>query len=121
MPLRLYAKNMAASQNQYLETIGLGGDGDEVDAVRNLERHLGVSLDYGDASGWRTAGDVFLSLVNALPRHERDQEDLWATFTAIMCNETGADAAKVGADTLLLGLPLRVVLGRWVDRMFRAR
>ena len=114
-------RSMAAVQNQHLETIGLGGDGDEVDAILEVERRFGVSLDYGDAANWQTTGDVFASLLNALPPDQRDQDDLWTRFTAIMCSETGAEASRVGPNTLLLGLPLRVILGRWLDRLFHFR
>jgi hypothetical protein len=91
---------------------------DFFNSLLEVERHFGVALDYGDAPRWLTAGDVFASLLKALPPDKRDGEDLWATFTAIMCSETGADASRVGPDTLLLGLPLSVVISRWLDRMF---
>jgi hypothetical protein len=112
---------MSSDHAQQLESIGLGGDGDEVDAIQAVERHFGVALDYGDAPSWRTAGDVFASLLRALPADQRDRGDLWPTFAAIMCDETGADASRVGPDTLLLALPLRVVVGRWFDRAFGSR
>ena len=97
-----YFERMSADQGQPLKTIGLGGDGDEVDAIQAVERHFAVTLDYGDAPGWRTAGDVFRSLLTALPSDQRDRKDLWPTFATIMCNETGADPSRVGPDTLLL-------------------
>jgi hypothetical protein len=104
-----------------LERIGLGGDGDDVDAIQAVERHFDVTLDYGDAPTWRTAGDVFSSLLRALPAEQRQRDDLWPIFAAIMCDETGADASRVGPETLLLGLPLRVVVARWLDRVFGSR
>ncbi len=85
-----------------MATIGLGGDGDEVDAIQAVEQHFGVALDYGDAPNWRTAGDVFQSLLKALPLDQRGRDELWPTFAAIICDETGADASRVGPDTLLL-------------------
>ncbi|MEN3975943.1 hypothetical protein [Emcibacter sp. SYSU 3D8] len=112
---------MQAAQNQHLETIGFGGDGDEVDAVLEVERHFGVSFNYADAATWQTAGDVFDALLKALPPDGRDQENLWSTFTKIMCDETGADASRVGSDTLLIALPLKVVLCRGLERLFRSR
>lgn len=93
---------MSAKQDRPLKTIGLGGDGDEVDAIQAVERHFGVALDYGDAPTWRTAGDVFQSLLKAISADQQDRGDLWLTFATIMCDETGADASRVGPDTLLL-------------------
>ena len=93
---------MAADQAQPLESIGLGGDGDEVDAILDVERHFGISLDHEDAPGWVTAGDVFASLLKALPPDQRSRSDLWPSFATVMCEETGADASSVGSDTLLL-------------------
>lgn len=102
--------------NQKLQTIGLGGDGDEVDAIVSLERHFGVNLDYMDAPNWRTAGDVFASLLKALPTAKRDDPALWPEFAIVLCDETGADASRVAPDTLLLALPLRDVICRWFSR-----
>ena len=104
-----------------METIGLGGDGDELDAVLALEEHFAVALDYRDASGWRTAGDVFQSLLRALPAEKRHRGELWPDFATIMCRETGADPSHVGADTLLLALPLREIVGQWLRKLARAR
>src|SRR5688500_15824643 len=87
---------MSAPEAQRLESLGLGGDGDEVDAIQSVERHFSVSLAYGDAADWRTAGDVFSSLLKALPADQRHRDDLWPTFAAIMSDETGADASRVG-------------------------
>lgn len=111
---------MGAAQNRYLETIGFGSDGDEVDAVLEVEKYFGVSFDYAEAATWQTAEDVFAALLNALPPDQSDREHLWAAFTKIMCSETGADASLVGPDMLLLALPLQVVLGRWLSRLFRS-
>ncbi|TMJ16502.1 MAG: hypothetical protein E6G94_04010 [Alphaproteobacteria bacterium] len=97
-----YLKPMSADRSQPLKTVGLGGDGDEVDAIEAVERHFGVALDYRDAPGWRTAGEVFRSLLAALPPDQRDLKDLWPIFAAIMCAETGADPSRVGPETLLL-------------------
>ena len=116
-----YHPQMSAPEPQRLESIGLGGDGDEVDAIQAVERHFGLSLNYEDAPHWRTVGDVFASLLKALPADQSGQDDLWPTFASIMCDETGADASRVRPDTLLLGLPLRVVIERWFARMFGFR
>ena len=104
-----------------LESIGFGGDGDQVDAFLALERHFGVSIDDTDCGQWRTAGDVFSALLIALPEEQRARAYLWPTFAKIMCEETGADASRLGHDTLLLALPISVVLRRWLRNSFGRR
>jgi hypothetical protein len=101
-----------------LETIGFGGDGDQVDAFFALEKHFGVSIDDSDCGRWVTAGDVFAALTAALPEQKRKQEYVWPAFAKIMCDETGADASRLGSETLLLGLPLSVVVRRWLRKVF---
>jgi hypothetical protein len=54
-----------------LESLGLVGDGDEVDAVRDVERCFDVVLDYGHAGEWRTVGDVHAALASVLPPERR--------------------------------------------------
>jgi hypothetical protein len=100
---------------------GWAGTATRLTPIQAVERHFGVALNYGDAPSWRTAGDVFASLLMAFAADQRDRGDLWPIFAAIMCGETGADASRVGADTLLLALPLRVVVGKWFDRTFGSR
>lgn len=101
-----------------LGSIGFGGDGDQVDAFLALEHHFGVSIDDAQCGQWRTAGDVFAALLQALPAEQRERDDLWATFANIMCEETGADASRLGRDTLLLALPISTVLRRWLRNAF---
>lgn len=103
-----------------LETIGLGGDGDEVEAIVAIERHFGISLDYGDASNWVTAGELFGSVLKALPADRAGGEDLWPQFARNLCEETGADPSRVAAETLLLAMPLRTLAGRRFGRVRRA-
>ena len=112
-----YQARVNAEQFQPLDTIGFGGDGDQVDAFFALEKHFGVSIDDRDCRRWLTAGDVFAALVRALPEYEREREGLWPAFAAIMCDETGADASRVRPDTLLIALPLSVVIGRWLRKV----
>lgn len=114
--LRDYDRLVPYVPHDHLETIGLGGDGDEVDAIAAVERHFGVALDYSAAATWQTAGDVFSSLIGALPEHQRHFKDIWPMFAAILCEETGADAARVAPNTLLLGPPLSMVVARWLKR-----
>jgi hypothetical protein len=102
-----------------LESIGFGGDGDQVDAFLALERHFGVSIDDAQCSQWRTAGDVFDALLQALPEDQLRRKDVWPPFAQIMCEETGADASRLSPDSLLLALPLSKVLQRWVKSAFQ--
>jgi hypothetical protein len=108
-----------ANHNQPLESIGFGGDGDQVDAFLALERHFRVSIDDTQCGQWRTAGDVFAALLQALPEDRRQDKDVWHSFAEIMCEETGADASRLGPDTLLLGLPIGKLLRRWFESRFR--
>ena len=107
---------MTARDGVALESLGLGGDGDEVDAITAVEVRFGVVLDYDDAKHWVTAGDVFDSLLKALPADLRDRDATWQEFAIAISRETEVDAARVGPDTLLLGLPIREHVRRWIKR-----
>lgn len=110
---------VSLSQQQQLETIGFGGDGEQVDAFLALERHFVVGIDDTDCSAWRTAGDVFDALLNAMPAEQRLRQSNWSEFAAIMCEETGADARRLGPETLLLGHPLSFLIARWLRKVVR--
>ncbi len=83
-------------------SIGLGGDGDEVAAISEVERAFGVKLDYSDARRWLTAGDVFDALRNALSDDERERADLWERFATAICGITGVDPQAVERGSPLL-------------------
>lgn len=83
-------------------SVGLGGDGDEVAAVREVERTFGVKLNYDDASMWVTAGDVFSALLRSLPPGEREKPDTWDRFAKAIASETGVEPAKIAPDSPLL-------------------
>jgi hypothetical protein len=51
-------------------SVGLGGDGDEIVAIDDVERAFGVKLDKADAAQWHTASDVFVSLCKAATRRD---------------------------------------------------
>jgi len=110
---------VSLSQGQQLETIGFGGDGDQVDAFLALERHFGVDIDDTDCGAWRTAGDVFKALTEAMPVEQRLRQGNWSEFAAIMCEETGADATRLGRDTLLVALPLSFIISRWLGKLLK--
>jgi hypothetical protein len=83
-------------------SVGLGGDGDEIVAIADVERAFGVKLDYSEPAGWRTAGDVFDSLQKALPAEDRDRPDLWERFTIALSAETGVDPQALECGSPLL-------------------
>ncbi len=84
------------------KSVGLGGDGDEIFAIGDVERAFGVVLDKADAPHWHTAGDVYLSLCKALPPDIRNDDGLWARFTVALANQTGVDHTAIEKDSPLL-------------------
>lgn len=84
------------------KTVGLGGDGDEIAAIGDVERAFGVKLDYGDAPHWVTAGDVFASLQKALREDERSKPELWDRFAIALSGETGVNPQDIEGDSPLL-------------------
>lgn len=96
-----------------LESLGLGGDGDEWAAVARVERAFDVRL---DAPGWRSVGDVHASLLRALPEARRGTDETWRHFAAAIAAETGVDPHRVGPGTLLLAVPLWDLVGRGLRR-----
>ena len=87
---------------QKLKSVGLGGDGDEIAAIDDVERAFGVRLDNADASRWLTAGDLFRSLQKALPAEAINSPDLWRRFTVALCGQTGVDPDDIEMDSPLL-------------------
>ena len=83
-------------------SVGLGGDGDEIAAIQEVETAFSVRLDYGDASNWRTAGDVYQSLRKALPTEEAAKPDVWDRFAEALTRETGVDPKSIRADSTLI-------------------
>ena len=94
---------MGATNNLPPLSLGLGGDGDEIAAIEEVERCFGVRLDYNEAQHWTTVGDVFAALQQALPFGQTDASANWQSFTQAISGETGVDPSKVTTDTLLLG------------------
>ncbi|MEN3749581.1 hypothetical protein TPR58_20580 [Sphingomonas sp. HF-S3] len=83
-------------------SVGLGGDGDEIDAIEDVERTLGIRLDISDAGNWHTAGDVFRSVVASMPASEHADPDLWARFATALCATTGVDPRRIEPASPLL-------------------
>lgn len=90
------------------KSVGLGGDGDEIDAIEDVERAFGVKLDIADAHHWLTAGDVFSSLCRALPSDVRDDSHIWVRFTEALAYQTGVDPKVIEKDSPLLSEPLLI-------------
>ena len=93
---------MGEAPAQTLETLRLWGDGDELDALRNVEKRFGVKLDCSGAENWFTAGDVFADLLKALPEHVARTPDTWTAFAEAISEETGVDPLKVAPQTRLI-------------------
>ena len=83
-------------------SVGLAGDLDEVDAIRDVEREFGVKLDYSDSRNWVTAGHVYAALCDALPP-DAPGEGRWDRFAAALAQQTGVDPALLTIDSPLIG------------------
>ncbi len=84
-----------------LESVGLGGDGDEVIAIENAFARFGVDVPVEDAPNWVTVGDVWSSLCRALPKAPY-QPDAFLRFCTALAYETAVDPKKVDENTRLL-------------------
>jgi hypothetical protein len=96
------------------QSVGLGGDGDEIVAIREVEREFGVKLDYTDAHEWSTAGDIYAALFRALPPGEADRPGVWDRFAVAICRETGISPSDLSLESELLsesGIWVHVVDG----------
>lgn len=82
--------------------VGLGGDGDEVDAIRAVEREFGVALDTSGAKGWVTAGHVYMALCRALPP-DTPVEGRWDRFASALASESGVDPKGLTVVSPLIG------------------
>ena len=96
---------MANVASSTLDTVGLGGDGDEIAAIAEVERQFGVRLDYSHAREWRTVGDVFKALQQSLPVGLGEGEAVWRRFAEAISRETGVDPENVATSTRLIGKP----------------
>lgn len=83
-------------------SVGLGGDGDEIAAIREVEEEFGVRLDYANAHDWATVEDVYAALRKALPAEEADQQGVWDRFAQALCRETGLSPSNIRLTSELL-------------------
>ena len=73
-----------------LKTIGLGGDGDEVDAIERVEAAFGIVFDHADCERFVTVGDVWRALLTELGVDEAsaEAEAAWPTTVWELGDET---------------------------------
>ena len=88
--------------SQSHQSVGLGGDGDEIAAIREVEEEFGVRLDYANAGSWCTAGDVYAALCKALPAEKVGEPGTWERFAAALGRETGVSASRLTPQSELL-------------------
>ena len=84
------------------KSVGLGGDGDEIFAIADVEHAFGIKLDYADAPQWLTAGDLFASVERALPDDKRGEPELWTRFAVALCGQTGVKPEIIEPSSPLL-------------------
>ncbi|HEY3812495.1 MAG TPA: acyl carrier protein [Caulobacteraceae bacterium] len=95
-----------------LTHLDLAGDGDEIDAIERVEEEFGVTLDKQAASSWRTAGDVYASLLRQLPEDLAQQPTTWLRFRKALCDPTADKPEDVEPETALLGPRIA-----WIDKI----
>jgi hypothetical protein len=84
-----------------LDSVGLGGDGDEVAAIESAFARFGVDVPIEDASRWVTVGDVWSSLCQILPKAP-DQPEAFLRFCTALAYETGVDPKQLDQNSRLL-------------------
>ena len=84
-----------------LESVGLGGDGDEVAAIESAFARFGIDVPIEDAPNWVTVGDVWASLCRILPKAP-DQPDAFLRFCSALAYETAVDPKQVHENSRLL-------------------
>ena len=100
-----------------LRSLGLGGDGDEIDAVAAVEREFGAEFAAARCESFETVGDVWAALRSEMGLGEPEAAPLWPRFAAAIGFETGVDPAQIGPATRLLAEPLGEALKRIVGRL----
>lgn len=99
--------------------VGLGGDGDEIAALRDVEDAFGVNLDYSTANEWTTVGDVWNALLRQLPDGASEQPETWSRFKEALCRETGMDPKRIDLKSGLIAEDgLWVQVGDWTELLW---
>jgi hypothetical protein len=84
------------------QNVGLGGDGDEIAAIREVEEEFDVTLDYSDAHNWATVADVYAALLDQLSVEEAVQPGVWNRFSEAICRETGISPSSISLESGLI-------------------
>ena len=101
-----------------LTHLGLLGDGDEVAALRHVEKEFGLRIYPGKTEHCFTCGDLFDVVVAAMPPSAPGDATIWERFCRALCLETGDRPDLVRRETILIAPSppssgwLRRVLGR---------
>ncbi len=105
---------------EMLEWLGLGGDGDEVDAIERVEQHFGIFFDVDDCERFVTVGDVWRALLKELKLSAEDGAQHWPSFVRILGADTlrGDQFEKVCVETKLIGGP---TIREWLANLFKGR
>lgn len=85
-----------------LNHLNLVGDGDEVDAVRSVEREFDVTMDILSTPNWQTVGDLYAALERALPEYLVKQPSTWKRVCWALARESDDDPAQISPATRLL-------------------
>lgn len=89
-----------------LESIGLGGDGDEVAAIERVEAEFGILFDHADCESFVTVGDVWRALLQGLRVDESSAEAAaaWPVMVRALGDETLEErqSVKIGRETRLI-------------------
>ena len=91
-----------ATEVQAPVSIGLGGDGDEICAIKNVEGAFDIRFSADEAEGWLTAGDVFASLLLARPALSDAPDEAWRRLAEALTGTTGVDPYLISQDSPLL-------------------
>jgi hypothetical protein len=84
-----------------LHDLGLWGDLDEIDAIRDGFEALGLKPIWDDAESWVTVGDVWKSISRVAPE-ATSTGAAWDQFRRGISSQTGVDWQRVGENTALL-------------------
>ena len=82
--------------------LNLVGDGDEIDAVEEIEAEFSITLDTSDAGDWWTVADLFEAVKRALPAYDANQPSTWPRFCAALCEISCDDPAEITPGMLLI-------------------
>ena len=85
-----------------LSALSLVGDGDEMDAVKLLEKRLNISFDSTVGSKWVTVGDVYRDALKLAPEPQTHRRT-WVTLCAAFCFYQVDDPRRVRPETVLIG------------------